>query len=96
VTYCSENAQRLFGATLAEIDARLEQGEALSHVGRWRWDLRTGAVRWSAKFHRIRGVDPLEFAGTFESHMEVVSPRDNEGVRVSMTDSVHASRPLNL
>ena len=66
--------QHLAQATLAEIDARLEEAEALSHVGSWLWDLRTGAVQWSAEFHRIHGVDPLDFAGTFDAYMGRIMP----------------------
>ena len=88
--------QHLAQASLAEIDARLEESEALSHVGTWLWDLRTGAVQWSAEFHRIHGIDPLDFAGTFESYMDLISPQDSERVRATMTDSTHTSRPLDL
>jgi len=88
--------QHLAQATLAEIDARLEEGEALSHVGSWLWDLRTGAVQWSAEFHRIHGIDPLDFAGTFESYMELISRPDGDRVRAALTDSVLMSRPLDL
>jgi PAS domain S-box-containing protein len=88
--------QRLAQATLAEIDVRLEEGEALSHVGSWLWDLRTGAVQWSLEFHRLHGVDPLDFAGTFEAYMDVVASQDRDVVRAAMTQSVHGSRPLDL
>ena len=88
--------QHLAQATLAEIDARLEEGEALSHVGSWLWDLRTGAVQWSAEFHRIHGIDPLDFPGTFESYMERIDPEDGERVRAAMSGSVGSSRPLDL
>ena len=89
--------QHLAQATLAEIDARLEEGEALAHVGSWLWDLRTGAVQWSAEFHRIHGIDPLDFAGTFESYMDLIAPRPTATTRAAaMTESVEASRPLDL
>jgi PAS domain S-box-containing protein len=88
--------QHLAQATLAEIDARLEEAEALSHVGSWLWDLRTGAVQWSTEFHRIHGIDPLDFAGTFESYMERISGSDSDRVRDAMIDSVGSSRPLDL
>lgn len=88
--------QHLAQATLAEIDARLEEGEAISHIGSWSWDLRTGAVQWSAEFHRINGIDPLDFAGTFDSFMEWIDLRDRETVRAAMIESVHTSRPLEL
>jgi PAS domain S-box-containing protein len=88
--------QRLSQATLAEIDARLEEGEALSHVGSWLWDLRTGAVQWSLEFHRIHDIDPLDFAGTFEAYMDLIVAEDRDTVRAAMTQSVHGSRPLDL
>jgi PAS domain S-box-containing protein len=88
--------QHLAQATLAEIDVRLEEGEALSHVGSWLWDLRTGAVQWSLEFHRIHDVDPLDFAGTLEAYMDLIALEDRDTVRTAMTKSVHGSRPLDL
>ncbi|HXN63571.1 MAG TPA: PAS domain S-box protein [Acidimicrobiales bacterium] len=88
--------QHLAQATLAEIDARLEESEALAHVGSWLWDLRTGAVQWSSEFHRIHGIDPLDFAGTFESYMDLIDEADRSGTRAAMYESVEASRPLDL
>jgi PAS domain S-box-containing protein len=88
--------QHLAQATLAEIDARLEEAEALSHVGSWLWDLRTGAVQWSTEFHRIHGIDPLDFPGTFESYMGRISGTDRDRVREAMIESVDSSRPVDL
>ncbi len=84
--------QHLAQATLAEIDARMEEGEALAHIGSWLWDLRTGAVQWSAEFHRIHGVDPLDFDGTFESHLGLIHPEDREAARAAMVASVESGR----
>jgi PAS domain S-box-containing protein len=86
--------QRLAQATLAEVEARLEESEALAHAGRWLWDLRTGAVQWSTEFHRIHGVDPLDFDGTLESHLEWVHPLDRDRVRDAMEQSVVSGRPF--
>lgn len=87
--------QHLAQATLAEIDARMEEGEALAHIGSWLWDLRTGAVQWSAEFHRIHGVDPLDFDGTFESHLGLIHPEDRDDVRAAMVASVELGRQFN-
>jgi PAS domain-containing protein len=65
-------------------------------VGSWLWDLRTGAVQWSSEFHRIHGIDPLDFAGTFESYMDLIDEADRGGTRAAMFESVDASRPLDL
>jgi PAS domain S-box-containing protein len=79
--------QRLAQATLAEVEGRLAEGEALAHVGSWLWDVRTGAVQWSNEFHRIHGVDPLDFDGTFESHVGVIHPEDRGRVRAELEAS---------
>jgi PAS domain S-box-containing protein len=80
--------QRLAQAALAEVTVRLEEGEALAHVGSWLWDLRTGTVQWSNEFHRIHGVDPLDFGGTFDAYLETLLIDDRERVRAAMVESV--------
>jgi PAS domain S-box-containing protein len=87
--------QHLAQATLAEVDARMEEGEALAHIGSWLWDLRTGAVQWSSEFYRIHGVDPLEFDGTFESHLGLIHEKDQAHVRAAMVQSVESGRTFN-
>jgi PAS domain S-box-containing protein len=87
--------QRVAQATLAEVDARVEEGEALAHIGSWLWDLRTGAVQWSTEFHRIHRVDPLDFDGTFDSYLDLIHPDDRMQLRASMVDSVASGRPFN-
>ncbi|MCU1494973.1 MAG: sensory transduction histidine kinase [Acidimicrobiaceae bacterium] len=84
--------QRLAQASLAEVEARVKEGEALAHVGSWLWDLRTGAVQWSAEFHRIHGVDPLDFDGTFESYLDLIHSEDRDVVRSAMEQAVASGR----
>jgi len=86
--------QRLAQAALAEAEARVRQSEALAHVGSWLWDLRSGVVQWSDEFHRIHGVDPLDFAGTLESHLASVHADDRERVRLGLEESVATGRPF--
>ena len=86
--------QRLAQATLAEMDNRVREREALAHVGSWLWDLRTGAVQWSDELHRIHGVDPLEFEGTLEAHLRQVHPEDEKRVRTGMEEAVASGGPF--
>ncbi|MGH9116058.1 MAG: PAS domain-containing protein [Acidimicrobiales bacterium] len=86
--------QHVSQAAFAEVEARMSEGEALAHVGSWLLDLRTGAVQWSAEFHRIHGVDPLDFAGTLESHLEAVHSDDREHVRAAIGEALDAGRPF--
>ena len=84
--------KRLGQASLAEVEARLRGGEAQAHVGRWLWDVGTGAVQWSDELHRIHGVDPLEFAGTFEAHLGCIHPDDRGRVQDEMEAAVRSGQ----
>jgi PAS domain S-box-containing protein len=86
--------QRLAQATLAEMESRLQEGEAIAHVGSWLWDLRTGTVQWSAEFYRIHSVDPLDFDGTIASHLAAIHPADRNRIRAEMEKSVRTGRPF--
>jgi PAS domain S-box-containing protein len=84
--------QHLAQEMLAEAEARLHEGEALAHVGRWLWDVGTGEVQWSAEFHRIHGVDPLDFDGTLAAHLARTHPRDRKRVRETLTGVAESGR----
>jgi PAS domain-containing protein len=88
--------QRLAQASLAEIEARIRESEALANVGSWLWDLRTGTVQWSDEFHRIHSVDPLVFDGTLDAHLRTVHEDDRELVSDAMEMSVGSGRAFEL
>jgi PAS domain S-box-containing protein len=88
--------QRLAQATLAVVQARVREGEALTHVGGWLWDVRTGAVQWTDEMHRIHGVDPLDFGGTLDAHLACVVEEDRARVREAMTGAVARRRPFEV
>jgi len=88
--------QRLAQAALAEVEAHLEEAEALSHVGSWLWDVRTGAVQWSGELHRIMGIDPLEFDGTLAAHLALVHPEERQMVAAAMKEAVEAVKPFGV
>jgi PAS domain-containing protein len=72
----------------------LDEAEGLAHVGSWLLDVRTRAVQWSAEFHKIHGIDPLDFRGTLEAHLELIHPEDRDSVRAAMEHSVALGRPF--
>jgi len=88
--------QRLAQAALAEMEARLEESEALAHLGSWLWDVRTGAVQWSAELHRITGVDPLGFEGTLAAHLAVVHAGDRDRLESAMRAAIAHGRGFEI
>ena len=87
--------QRLAQAALAEVEGRLRESETLAGVGSWLWDVGSGAMQWSDEAHRLHSVDPLDFDGTFESHIARVHVDDRERVRNAMQVAVSSGRPFD-
>ncbi len=88
--------QRIAQELLAESEARLQESEALAHVGRWLWDVPSGTVQWSAEFHRIHGVDPLEFEGTIEAHLRCIVAEERSQVREALERAVATGRAVDV
>jgi PAS domain S-box-containing protein len=88
--------QRIAQQLLAESEARLQESEAVAHVGRWLWDVPTGTVQWSAEFHRIHGVDPLEFEGTIEAHLGCIVAEERSQVRHALERAVANGRAVDV
>jgi two-component system NtrC family sensor kinase len=88
--------QRVEQRMLAEAEARLREGEALAHIGRWQFDVATGVVQWSDGFHAIHGVDPLDFEGTLDAQLAYVYEEDRDGVRSTVEHSVLSGRAFDV
>ena len=65
-------------------------------MGRWLWDVPTGTVRWSEEFHRIHGVDPLEFEGTIAAHLGCIVPEERARVRDALERAVATGRAVDI
>ncbi|RAK58087.1 PAS domain S-box protein [Phenylobacterium deserti] len=59
----------------------LSLAEAMTGLGHWRQDLRTGAVEWSDELYRMHGFEPGAFAPDIERLLEVYAPKDREIIR---------------
>ncbi len=71
-------------ATDPESEARarqLSEAQEIAGIGSFTWDLATGRVTWSEQLHRLYGVPPEEFDGTFEAFVACLHPEDREHVR---------------
>jgi diguanylate cyclase (GGDEF)-like protein/PAS domain S-box-containing protein len=77
----SEQALRRSEMQLRRSRRRLEQAQAIAHMGSWEWDVRANRVAWSDELYRIYGLQPGEFAATFEGYLERVHPDDREHVQ---------------
>jgi PAS domain S-box-containing protein len=67
-------------AKLDRANRELEEAQRVAHIGSWEWNLVENTVRWSKQLHRIHGIDPGEFEGTYEAFLANVHPDDRERV----------------
>jgi diguanylate cyclase (GGDEF)-like protein/PAS domain S-box-containing protein len=82
-------------ATLAQSEKRMNEGEALAHVGSWSWDLATGAVQRSQEMHRInQGASPGE-AELRHTHTRIV-PDDMDRVMSAYQKAVTDGSPFEM
>jgi diguanylate cyclase (GGDEF)-like protein/PAS domain S-box-containing protein len=82
-------------ATLAQSEQRLNQGEALAHVGSWSWDLATGTVQRSPEMHRMTHVDPST-ADTSQKHLALVTPEESEDTLAAYAQAIRDNAPFEL
>ena len=80
----SETALRRGEMQLRRSRRRLEQAQAIAHMGSWEWDVRANKVTWSDELYRIYGLEPGQFAATFEGYLERVHAEDREHVQATI------------
>ena len=74
------------GATVAEREAgseeltraasRLQEAQALAHIGSWDWDIRRDVVTWSDELYRIFGMEPEPGPVNYAEYLERLHPSD--------------------
>ena len=61
-----------------------------TETGIWAWDIRTGAVTWSAECYRIHRMQPGDFGGTGDDFFRLVHPDDAGRVRAAVGQAIAA------
>ncbi len=62
-------------------ERQLEAAQAITHVGSWEWDVRTGTVVWSDELYRIYGFAPRSRPVTLELFLSSLHPDDRIRIR---------------
>jgi PAS domain S-box-containing protein len=74
-------------AALHAIDASMTRMERIGRLGRWEWDLTSGAQVWSEETRRILDAPPDSPPPTFATLLEAVHPAD----RAAVDRAIHAA-----
>jgi PAS domain S-box-containing protein len=66
----------------------LAEAQRVAHIGSFEWDIVANRVSWSDELYRIYGLDPAEFAATFETFVERLHPDDRDRVAETIQNTV--------
>jgi len=73
-------------------EERLKRAQEIAHLGSWDLDLVDNRLIWSDEVYRIFGLQPQEFAATYEAFLERVHPNDREAVDAAYSGSIRENR----
>lgn len=78
--------------SLRESEEGLKRAQEIAHLGSWEFDFVTNKLSWSDEAYRIFGLQPQEFAATYEAFLEVVHPGDRAAVNEGYVSSLREGR----
>jgi PAS domain S-box-containing protein len=88
-------AEREIGiAELARTASRLNEAQALAHIGHWEWDMRRDVVTWSDELYRVFGLDPSVGAVDYETYLHRLHPDDRPFVDATVQRAIAERRPF--
>jgi PAS domain S-box-containing protein len=89
ITTCAQKEEALAVAT-----RRLRDAQRVAHVGSFEWEIEPDVVTWSDELHRIYGIEPGTFGGTFSSFLERVHHDDLEFTKNVIFDAYRTHQPF--
>lgn len=75
-----------------KLEEQLLQAQTLARLGSWELDLERNELSWSDEVYKIFGLQPQEFAATYEAFLEHVHPDDRDAVNTAYTSSIQDER----
>jgi len=81
---------------IRESERQLKQAQQIARLGSWELDLRRNELKWSDEVYRIFGLEPQEFAASYEAFLEAIHPDDREMVNQVYTDSLKNRQPYEV
>lgn len=79
---------------LARSEARFAEAQRVAHVGSFEWEVATDVVTWSDELHRIYGLQPGEFGGTYSAFLDHVYPEDLDATVSVIVKAYEEGRPF--
>jgi PAS domain S-box-containing protein len=81
---------------LRQNEEQLRLALGASRTGTWDWNLKTDKVTWDDYNHRLFGLNPGEFSGSYEDFLNLVHPEDRIAVAHTTTRAMEEGKELNM
>jgi diguanylate cyclase (GGDEF)-like protein/PAS domain S-box-containing protein len=82
--------------TLNQNQRMLAEAQDVGHMGSWEWDMAANKVTWSSELYRIYGLEPQQYAATFEAYLALVHPLDRGRVQSIIEFASRDCRPFEF
>jgi len=82
--------------TLHHNQRMLAEAQDVGHMGSWEWDVVADKVTWSSELYRIYGLEPQQYAATFEAYLALVHPLDRARVQSVIEFASRDCRPFEF
>jgi PAS domain S-box-containing protein len=79
-------------AALRRSAASLNRAQEIAHLGSWELELAENRLTWSDEVYRIFGLEPQEFAATYDAFLERVHPDDRDAVDSAYSNSIREGK----
>lgn len=66
----------------------LAEAQRIAHLGNWDWTIPTNELLWSDEVYRIFGLQPREFAATYDDFLKRVHPDDRGPVEAAVRQAL--------
>ncbi|MEY2498961.1 MAG: hypothetical protein QOD12_2517 [Verrucomicrobiota bacterium] len=81
---------------LRRSEAFLAEGQRISHIGSWGWNVSSGKLTWSEEHFRIFGFDPETTQPCLPSFFETVHPEDRSFVKRNLDEAVRDKSSFDM
>lgn len=81
---------------LRDSRASLARAQEIANLGSWSWNIETGQLRWSDQIYRIFGLNPKEFAPTYQRFLDRIHPEDRPVVEEAVDRTLHTGKAYSV
>lgn len=65
-------------------------------IGYWEWNIPLNKIAWNVEVFKIFGMKPRDFAGTYESFLDTVDPKDRKKVMDAVDKAIKEAEPYSI